>query len=200
MDRAFGGQARGVTAADSMKAYENIVTFEAMVVGYIDAAGRFNRATGRGQGTLAYVALSEALNWAVSLEDRTRRDWAPDGEPVGWEWRERLPNTEVMAGVRFARNRVHHQWADAMVIEQRTYPYKFPLLVPEWKWRPANDLPPGDQKHPDPDGEAAYRRFLEGRQVSVALDDLSGVFYTLQMLLEPASVQQLYGHASGADR
>ena len=133
-----------------MKPYEKMVTYEAMVVGFIDATARFERSVGRRDAVLAYAALFEALNWAVTLEDRVREHWVPDGEPLDWEWRERLPNAEVMGAVRFARNRAHHQWADAMVVTTRTLPYRFPLLIPDWKWRAAADLPPGDPTRPDP--------------------------------------------------
>jgi hypothetical protein len=168
-----------------MAAGENIVTYESMLIGFTDAAARFDAAAAERNPITATNALFETLNWAVALEDRIRQHWAPDGKPLNWKWRKRLGRgvPEIMGGVRFARNRVHHQWSDAMVVNTRTLPYKFPLLVPEWIWRPTEDLPKGDS--PDPAGEAGYREYLDGRPVKLCLDILNGAFYTLQFWLEP---------------
>lgn len=151
--------------------------------GFIDATGRFKEATRRRDADAASSALSEALDAAVRLEDWIRKYWIVDGEPVGWSWREMLPMTELMPAIRFVRGRVHHQFADAIAVRERIYPYKFPLLVPEWTWRPADELPPPDPRHPDRHGgRAGYQALLEGRPVQVALDALCGVFYTVQRI------------------
>jgi hypothetical protein len=56
------------------------------------------------------MALFETLNWAVALDERVGTHWLPDGKPLGWKWRQRLGHgAEIMGGVRFARNSVHHQ-------------------------------------------------------------------------------------------
>jgi hypothetical protein len=42
---------------------------------------------------------------------RPREHWKPDGQLLGWKWRERVGHgAEIMGGVRFVRNSVHHQW------------------------------------------------------------------------------------------
>src|SRR5450755_3053386 len=88
-----------------MKRPENIV--------FTDSVARFERY--EFDPIAAYNALFEALNWAVAMDDRVGKHWAPDGKPLDWAWRERLGRgVEVMGGVRYARNRVHHQWSDAM--------------------------------------------------------------------------------------
>jgi hypothetical protein len=48
------------------------------------------------------------------LDDRCREHWAPDGNPLGSEWLRRWRGDVTIArAIRFARNRVHHQWAEA---------------------------------------------------------------------------------------
>jgi hypothetical protein len=169
----------------------NVLTVEEMLIGYTDAVSRFEDAARLGNAVVARLAVCEALEWAVKLEDRVRAHWAPDGgDPLNWSWRTRLPNAEVMAGFRFVRNRVHHQWADALVLVDGgiTFPITFPARFSEWHWRLADELPPEDPKHPaHPDEERAYRDLLEHRPVRHTLDLLGGVFFTVQRLLEPPS-------------
>jgi hypothetical protein len=118
-------------------------TFATMFDGFTQALARFQGAAKNADGNAAYVPLFETLNWAVVLDDRTRQYWAPEGEVLGWQWRERVPGAEVMAGVRFARNRAHHQWSDALRLDDGgfQFPMSFPLNFWEWVWRPANELP-----------------------------------------------------------
>lgn len=162
-----------------VKPYENIVTFESMMVGFAESLNRLDDVAG--DPIFAYNALFETLNWSVALDDRVGKHWAPDGKPLGWRWRRRLgPEAEVMAGVRFARNRIHHQWSDAIVAavgpngEFRS-----------WSWREVDDLPTG---LPDPHGEAVYRDALQGRTVQAALNVVGGAFLTLKSMLEPHTI------------
>jgi hypothetical protein len=90
---------------------------------------------------------------------------------------------ELMAGVRFARNRVHHQWCDAINVE-RNLRGEFK----NWVWIAGDELPPPDK--PDPNGEAVYRSELEGRPIIVCLNVLNGAFYTLAGWLEPHTLRQ----------
>lgn len=80
-------------------------------------------------------------------------------------------STESMGGVRFVRNSVHHQWADAFRVDSagRTYPKTYPGAYFEWVWRPADELPAPGQK-PRKGDEHIYRLQMEGRPVRVALD------------------------------
>lgn len=98
-------------------------------------------------------------------------------------WRAMLPMTELMPAIRFVRGRVHHQFADPTAVNELAYPYKLPLLLPEWTWRPTDELPPPDPDHPDSHGgEDAYRKLLEGQPVQLGLDALCGVFYSVQRI------------------
>ena len=166
----------------AMKPYDqNIVTFEAMFIGYVDALNRFEVVAKDHDPASAYVPVFEALNWACALDDRTAAHFAPEGKPLGFGWRKRIANAEVMGGVRYARNSVHHQWSDAMLLSGSESVFR------EWVWRPADDLPPPD-KRPNSDGERFYRQQIEGHSVAGSLNVLGGVFLTLQHMLEPHTI------------
>jgi hypothetical protein len=164
----------------SVKPYENIVTFESMMIGFTEALNRLDAVSG--DPILAYNALFESLNWAVALDERVGEHWVPDGEPLSWKWRARLgPEVELMSGVRFARNRIHHRWSDVI----------FASVTPSggfraWMWRPVEDIPEG---RPDPTGEAMYRDRLQGAPVQVALNVVGGAFLALLSMLEPHTVR-----------
>jgi hypothetical protein len=170
---------------------QNIATFEAMFNGYVDALNRFEVAAKTHDPVATYVPLFEALNWAVALDDRTAAHFVPDGKPVGYRWRERIPNAEFMGGVRFARNSVHHQWSDALKLDHSAaqLPATLPSEFFEWVWRPAAELPNPDKK-PRAADKRIYVEHLEGRAARIVLDVLGGAFYTLQHLLEPHTIRR----------
>ncbi len=92
----------------------------------------------------AYHALFECLAWAASIDERL-------GYPT---------ESPELRGLRFARHRVHHQWADALVLtEGARFPITFPTAFFEYEWRPIDDLPAGRPGDPD---EAFYRSHLAG--------------------------------------
>ena len=62
----------GTPTVGSVKPYENLVTFEAMLIGYTEAIDRFDAAASQNNPVGTYTALFEALNWAVALDDRTK--------------------------------------------------------------------------------------------------------------------------------
>jgi hypothetical protein len=174
-----------------MKPYDqNIVTFEAMFAGYVDALERFTRAQQRHDHIATYAAVFETLNWAVALDDRTAAHFVPDGKHIGYDWRDRIPNAEVMGGVRYARNSVHHQWSDAMRLDPDRDPRVYPGVYQKWVWRAADELPPPDKK-PNAQGERFYRDQMQGRPVEGCLNVLGGVFLTLQQLLEPHTIRNV---------
>jgi hypothetical protein len=117
--------------AEPVKPYDlNIVTFEAMFDGYVGAVERFEAVAEDGDPATAFVPLFEALHWVVALDERVRAHFAPGGDPLGYAWRKRIPTAEIVGGVVFARNSVHHQWSDAMA------------FWGGWRWRQAHELPP----------------------------------------------------------
>lgn len=168
-----------------MKPYaENIITFRVLHSGYVAAHARFARASKQGDGIAAFLPLFETLNWAVALEDRIRQHWAPEGKPLDWEWRERVSGGELMQGVRWARNGVHHRWSDALApSEGFQFPITFPLAFFEWVWRPTTELP--ELARPYPEGQVAYEHHLQGRPARVTLASLLAVFESVVDLWEP---------------
>jgi hypothetical protein len=172
-----------------MQAYaDNIVTFGMLLRGYANAFERFSTAASERDEVATFVPLFEALNWAVALDERCARHWAPEGEPLGFAWRERVTGAEVMRGVRWVRNGVQHQWSEALVVvEGRQYPKRYPVVYHEWVWRRAGELP--DLGRQDASGEATYGEHLQDRPAEVTLGTLGSVFDHVWRLLElPATL------------
>ncbi len=119
-----------------------------------------------------FLPLFEALNWAVALSDLARTTKTPiPGDPGD------------LAGLRFARNRVHHQWANALEVGDVLWPQPLvmtnktggsklagPTVVQTWKWVPVAQLPAG---HPQPQLETAYAARLEGQQAHGVLERIA---------------------------
>jgi len=126
-----------------------------------------------------FLPLFEALNWAVALDDHVRAHWAPEGRSLGWGWRDRIGNGSEVSAVRFVRNRVHHQWADALY--EDTGGYGPDPMFDEWKWRPSDQLPTGS----DDRGHDDYDARLAERPARFTLRHLSYVYTILAGLLEP---------------
>jgi hypothetical protein len=61
---------------------QNIVTFEAMFVGYTEARNRLEAASGGRSPAATYVPLFEALNWAHALDERVAAHWVPTERPL----------------------------------------------------------------------------------------------------------------------
>src|SRR5437588_867267 len=114
-----------------------------MFTGYVEALHRFEQGVEARDPIKTYTAVFEALNWAVALDSRTAAHFVPDGTHIGYGWRTRIPNSEVMGGVRHVRNSIHHQWSDAVRLAPGFQePITDPLRGEEWVWRAADDLPP----------------------------------------------------------
>lgn len=164
---------------------DNIVTFRVLLRSYEQAVERFVRASKSRDPVQVFSPLFEALNWAVALDDQARAHWAPEGTPLGWAWRTRVSGGEVVNAVRGARNRAHHQWADALTLSEGfTFPVVMPLVTHEWRWRPLSELPkPGRPAAVGADSH--YEQLLAGRPARMALTDLLVPFRQLADLLEP---------------
>ena len=116
--------------------------------GYADARERFHAARMGDDPVAAFLPLFEALNWAASID-----------EGLGY------PDYPEIRGMRFARNRVHHQWADALYVATgASFPLTFPATFFEWCWR--KGLPEGGNRRDEP----AYLEHLAGKPARHALD------------------------------
>jgi hypothetical protein len=174
----------GLTYPRCMKPYEeNVVTVAMMVRGFEAAADRLEAAFLGNDSVATFCPLFEALNWAVGLDDRIGAIWVPEGRPLAVDWRSRATGAHLMAGVRFARNRVHHNWADALEARDRaTIPGRFPAAL-TWVWRELESLPPD---RPDPLGEGVYADELQGQPANEGLRELRTAFRFVLERLEPA--------------
>jgi len=174
---------------------QRFVPVTLLLDGYAQAVRRFEQEV-KGRDARAFLPLFEALNWAVAVDERIAEHWAPEGKDKqpGWAWRTRVEGADVMAGVRFARNRVHHQWSDALRLDDSgfTSPLTSPLVSFEWRWRNLADLPPGNRR--DPDGESAYRDRLAGAPARLTLARLRDAFAWVGSLLAPHTLREPVEH------
>lgn len=167
---------------------KNIVTYRTLLEGYEHAVQRFTDASKSRSAPQVFQPLFEALNWAVALDDQARAHWAPEGTPLDWSWRARVAGGDLVNAVRCARNRVHHQWADALVLrEGMSAPLSPPLVLHEWSWRPLDELPEADGRRTDAivEAESDYGRLLAAVPARITLADLVDPFHRLAGMLEP---------------
>jgi hypothetical protein len=129
-----------------------------LVDGYLQSVGRFQGAATADSAEDAFHALFEALSWAASLDELLG---FPDDSPV-------------LRGLRFARNRVHHQWANALWLDPggAEFPMRLPFAFFEWRWRGAEQLPPGRNVR----GRPVYQQHLAGRPARRSLDAVADYF------------------------
>jgi hypothetical protein len=122
------------------------------------AIGRFQAATTPTAHPLnTFIPLFEALNWIAMIDDRLGP--ADSDSPT-------------LKGVRFARNVVHHQWADALQFSPGAELGVLMLDVSRldqpsrWIWRREEELPPSRHgRH----GRQDYIDQLEGHEAEEAL-------------------------------
>lgn len=138
--------------------------------GFLQSHDRLQAAIGEQVHPKAFFALFETLNWAVTLQDRLANTRGVAWIPAG--------SGGLIAGLRFARNRVHHQWADAVEFRDGIpFPIPFPIAFFRWHWRQAEVLPkPADPRHNDAAGERAYIEWLAGHSIDESLRDVAAVF------------------------
>lgn len=144
---------------------EESVSIETLLAGYQQAlhrwmAGpRINTAPDQ-----AFFAIFEALNWAVAVDDRLK-------VALPCQWPSAYDDQGYVAGFRYARNAVHHDWADALWLDLRgaLLPTPLPFGFFEWCWRPA-------LRSSKDRGLAEYRTHLSGKPVRFTLEALESLF------------------------
>lgn len=138
-----------------------------LVDGYRRALARFTETAHQRERKERFIPLFETLNWAVAIMDKEST----------------LREDEIVVALRFARNRVHHQLAEAL--EPRDVPRAVittavrgqsrmvgPPTVLDWFWKPVDQLPEPEERFKDKGydlGKQAYQEFLEGELVEDAL-------------------------------
>ncbi len=160
--------------------------------GYVDAYERFQIGESSGDQDVTFRALFEALNWAHAIDDLIALTWSPRGEVQGYAWRGDPalaggPRLEgVMNGSRYVRNRVHHQWADALIATPGAQlPFTLPRALMTWTWRPLGELPLPSGGREERRGRNAYERELAGHAAADALDTMAETFQFVGSLLDP---------------
>ena len=159
------------------------VNVRAQVYGYAGAVARFRSAVAGRDAIAAYHPLFEALSWAASLDFRIGELWAPDGQPFGEDWYMRPGGADVVPGLRWARNTVHHDWANALRLDTggRRYPRHYPLRYFEWVWRDTAELPPNSRTK----GKNDYAKLMAGQPAEVTLQLLGKIFDLVADCVEP---------------
>lgn len=144
-----------------------------------------------------YLALFEALNWGVSLDDRLTRDWPFEKIKFGRYWCDEFAGGDLIRGFRCARNAVHHDWSLALDVDPAEVLFQQRVELLWLCWAP--ELHP---ERPDTKGEAAYREYLAARVVGDTLIEIGELFEAGTMLAMdqrprsskgPARVKQFEG-------
>jgi hypothetical protein len=121
----------------------------------------------------SFIPLFEALNWTVSLDDLIQAQWPTELSPPG-RWYETIPCGSTVRAVRFARNRIHHHWIDAMALADEDQ--DLPARVASWVWLWKTALPPPPPDRQDALGVALYNEDLAGEPVIGAIGRLTAIF------------------------
>lgn len=125
----------------------------------------------------AFIPLFEALNWAASID----LFFHDTGKPVG---------DDLLTGVRFARNRVHHQWAKALKRAENPGVVRVTLATSRsrrvdpppgfwWYWIEADQLPLRAPPVRTTSGEPEYIENLAGKPADATLQALRPVLENL---------------------
>lgn len=116
-----------------------------------------------------YFAFFEALNWAVSLDDRLARDWPFDEIEYGTYWCDEFAGGGLIRGLRFARNAVHHDWSLALDLDPFDTPFQQRIELLWLTW--AGNLSAADRSA----GGMAHRDYLAGRVVGDTLFEINDI-------------------------
>jgi hypothetical protein len=151
-----------------------------LLAGYEQACQRFYSAMNGTDSDATFIPLFEALSWAVSIDSRFQGWWeAAPTNPAKW-WSDGFIHGDTVKGVRFARNRVHHQWADALWLSGGAeLPRLTPFILGEWRWRP--ELPEGENNR----FKAEYEQHVAANPARITLGDLSQCFGDALPVLTP---------------
>ncbi len=157
--------------------------------GFNQALDRFDLAVREPDAEPCFIALFETLNWCVAIDDYVGQVWAPDGTLLEWEWRERAGGSELadlLNAARYARNLVHHHWADALLNDEgRGYPRRYTAGYFTWRWREADELPVHvhEEKPYVVRNKKAYGKRFAGDQADASLQDIAEGLKLVELVL-----------------
>jgi hypothetical protein len=93
--------------------------------------------------------------------------------------------SDIMQGLRYARNRTHHQWADAFArVHGRTFPTVYPMRFRSWVRRDVDQLPTPSNPRKEAQGREGYATALAGQPAQHTLATI-GNFARLAPWLDP---------------
>jgi hypothetical protein len=119
---------------------------------------------------LAFIAIAEAIMWAMALDDALITD-------AGYEaFRAEHPDGRCVIGAGLARNVAVHELIEvAEEGEEWSYSRSHARRYAAWRWLPADELPPRTQ--PQRRGvEDSYATYLAGRNVERILRRMAEFF------------------------
>ncbi|MGI8420404.1 MAG: hypothetical protein ACR2LN_07245 [Candidatus Levyibacteriota bacterium] len=136
------------------------IPLEYLLRGFINAYTRTKDAKNQIEPKELFTCLFETLNWVVAIDDRLKRD---RNDNI-WYTQYRADG-DVLRAVRFARNRVHHQWADIVYnTPGAVLPMELPAGLHEWNSKRLQDLPPALPRFSDPSGEGFTNNYSKPNQ------------------------------------
>jgi len=101
-----------------------VVDLWTLIRGFEQAYARWSRVdTPAAPQNETFIPLFETLEWAAAVDERLARIWSPPDARVKYlEW------SKDLRGLRWARNRVRHDWAIALV-ELPRFRWSYPVSV-----------------------------------------------------------------------
>jgi hypothetical protein len=149
------------------------------LVGFRAAMARHKSAQDARDVPQAYISMFEATMWVAALDEQLCTFYGGSYKRT----RDQDEYGVVVNAVRWARDRHAHQLPVTLDEDQtpffreKFFPFKLSSGV---RWRKAAELPPADERHTRPDGEAAYMAHLEGRNSSETLESCDRWFAELE--------------------
>jgi len=124
---------------------------------------------------IALKSVGQALLWACSLLEYYTKNLN------GYmEFRDNDKASGVVKGIRYARNRVLHQFIQLLHITGgATLPAILPAPFFEIEWKPFEELPEPDKGFKNEELAESYRNHLENTPVRFTFDELSSFFRRL---------------------
>ncbi len=146
---------------------ENTVSVQTLLGGFSQAYGRYKIARNEKNNEKVFSALFETLNWVVTIYFRLK------------DTNNKLSKNPLLKAIKYVRNHVHHQWADALILSTKgmALPAELPVAFHEWLWKSADNLPQG---RIDPKGKRLYKDLLENKPARYALQEVYTLFETIK--------------------
>lgn len=142
-----------------------------LIEGFRRSYSKTKDAKNRSESLEVFYALFETMNWIVCIDDKLK-----NSNP-NWIKNYSDEDVQLLKAIRYARNRVHHQWVEIMSLRDKSiFPAQFPISFHEWVWRKSVDLPLADSQHPDINGKCAYEFVLQGQPIKLALIKIDSIF------------------------